>query len=94
MQVDIEVKQKLGGVFRGKFEVEETRINKDGLEFRATEEELAFRAIRNKLQELRILESNHEDEFDAEFELQVPEFGLPRFVTAGSRAQNTNSEYG
>ena len=94
MQVDIEVKQKLGGVFRGKFEVEETRINKDGLEFRATEEELEFRAIRNKLQELRILESNHEDEFGDEFELQVPEFGVLRFLGWVSRSLTMNSEYG
>jgi len=94
MQVDIEVKQKLGGVFRGTFEVEETRINKDGLEFRATEEELEFRAIRNKLQELRILESNHEDEFGDEFELQVPEFGVLRFLGWVSRSLTLNSEYG
>ena len=94
MQVDIEVKQKLGGVFRGKFEVEETRINKDGLEFRATEEELEFSAIRNKLQELRILESNHEDKFGDEFELQVPEFGVLRFLGWVSRSLTLNSEYG
>ena len=90
MQVDIEVKQNLDGMFRGKFEVEETRINKDGLEFRATEEELEFRAIRNKLQELRILESSHEDEF----ELQVPEFGVLRFLGWVSRSLMLNSEYG
>ena len=76
VQVDIEVKQNLGGMLRD------------------TKEELEFRAIRNKLQELRILESNHEDEFDAEFELQVPEFGVMRFLGWVSRSLAVTSEYG
>ena len=91
---EVKVKQDLGGMLCGKLEVEETRIDEDGQEFRATKDDSEFRAAKNELQELRIPESNYEEEFGAEFELQVPEFGLPRFVTAGSRAQNTNSEYG
>jgi len=35
-----------------------------------------------------------QEEFDAAFELQVPEIEPRRFVTAGCRGQSTNSEYG
>ena len=84
-QVDVEVKQDLGGKLRGKFEVEETRATKDDPE---------FRAIKTKLQELRVLESNHEEEFGAEVELQMPAFGVLRFVGWVSRSLTMSSEYG
>ena len=75
----------------GAKEVEEPRIDKDGLEYRATKDDPEFRAIK-ELQELCIPENNHEEEFGAEFE---PEIELRRFVTAGCRrALGTNSEYG
>ena len=83
--VKIEVKQDLGGKLRGKFEVEETRATKDDPE---------FRAIKTKLQELRVLESNHEEEFGAEVELQMPAFGVLRFVGWVSRSLTMSSEYG
>jgi len=90
-QVDDDVNQDLGGMLCGKFEVEEPRIDKDGLEYRATKDDPEFRAIK-ELQELCIPENNHEEEFGAEFE---PEIELRRFVTAGCRrALGTNSEYG
>ena len=91
---EVKVKQDLGGMLCGKLEVEETRIDEDGQEFRATKDDSEFRAAKNELQELRIPESNYEEEFGAEFELQVPEIEPRRFVTAGCRGQSTNSEYG
>ena len=69
------------------FEVEEPRIDKVGRELLDTKDMLEVSAARKELQELRIPESNHEEEFDAEFE-------LTRFVTASCRAQCTTSEYG
>merc|ERR550519_2808200 len=63
--------------FAAKFEAEETRAAKDDPE---------FRAIKTKLQELRVLESNHEEEFGAEVELQMPAFGVLRFVGWVSRS--------
>ena len=91
---EVKVKQDLGGMLCGKLEVEETRIDEDGQEFRATKDDSEFRAAKNELQELRIPESNYEEEFGAEFKLQVPEIEPRRFVTAGCRGQSTNSEYG
>ena len=91
---EVKVKQDLGGMLCGKLEVEETRIDEDGQEFRATKDDSEFRAAKNELQELRIPESSYEEEFGAEFELQVPEIEPRRFVTAGCRGQSTNSEYG
>ena len=69
------------------FGVEEPRIDKDGLEYRDIQDELEFRDAKKELQELRIPESNHEEELNVEFEPL-------RFVKAGCRAQGTNSEYG
>ena len=91
---EVKVKQDLGGMLCGKLEVEETRIDEDGQEFRATKDDSEFRAAKNELQELCIPESSYEEEFGAEFELQVPEIEPRRFVTAGCRGQSTNSEYG
>ena len=69
------------------FGVEEPRIDKDGLEYRDIQDELEFRDAKKELQELRIPESNHEEELNVEFEPL-------RFVKAGCRALGTNSEYG
>ena len=69
------------------FEVEEPRIDKDGLEYRDTKDELEFSGAKKELQELRIPESNYEEELNVEFEPL-------RFVKAGCRALGTNSEYG
>ena len=69
------------------FEVEEPRIDKDGLEYRDIQDELEFSGAKKELQELRIPESNYEEELNVEFEPL-------RFVKAGCRAQGTNSEYG
>ena len=69
------------------FGVEEPRIDKDGLEYRDIQDELEFSGAKKELQELRIPESNYEEELNVEFEPL-------RFVKAGCRAQGTNSEYG
>ena len=69
------------------FEVEEPRIYKVERELLDTKDVLEVSAARKELQELRIPESKHEEEFEAEFE-------LPGFVTASCRAQWSNGEYG
>ena len=69
------------------FGVEEPRIDKDGLEYRDIQDELEFSGAKKELQELRIPESNYEEELNVEFEPL-------RFVKAGCRAQGTNGEYG